>query len=56
MKPKTKEELIQAIDDLSIQLDRVIKIPMLLGEPENTKARNKLIDKIQKLSNELSKL
>lgn len=56
MPPKTKEDLLAAIDELTIQLDRVIKIPLLLGDPENTKARNRLIDKIQKLSHELSKL
>lgn len=54
-KKQTKEELIGALNNLDIQLNRVIRISEILGEPEDRDSIKILIDQIIDLTNKLSK-
>jgi hypothetical protein len=56
MNKQTNEELIEALEALYNQLDRVIKIPLLLDEPEDRESIDKLINQIIELTNKLSRL
>ena len=56
MSKQTKEELIRALEGLEIQLDRVIKIPDITGEPEDRESIDILINQIIALTNELMKI
>jgi len=56
MSNRTKEELIEELNKLDIQLDRVIKLPIILDEPEERGDIDSLINDIIKLTKELSKL
>lgn len=54
-KKQTKEELIEALNNLDIQVNRVIKISEILGEPEDRVRINILIDQIIDITNNLRK-
>jgi len=56
MNKRTKEELTAELNNLDIQLNRVIKLPELLDESEDRVSIDVLIDKIIDLTNELGKL
>jgi hypothetical protein len=54
-KKQTKKELVEALNNLDIQLNRVIKIAEVLGEPEDRVRINILIDQIIDITNNLRK-
>jgi hypothetical protein len=53
MSKKTKEQLELEIERLTRKLDIQLKIDTILERPEAIRDRNKILDQIQKLSNEL---
>jgi hypothetical protein len=54
-KKQKKGELVEALNNLDIQLNRIIKIAEVLGEPEDRVRINILIDKIIDITNNLRK-
>ncbi len=54
-KKQTKKKLVEALNNLDIQLNRVIKIAEVLGEPEDRVKINILIDQIIDITNNLRK-
>jgi len=56
MSKRTKEELIEELNKLDIQLERVINLPILFDEPEERGDIDSLINDIIKLTKELNKL